>query len=63
MPFHEKTKNIEVECYFICEHIKSGVISYLPTKQRSDTFTEHLGTIIFYDIMTKLDVHNPLSST
>ncbi|CAL1391749.1 unnamed protein product [Linum trigynum] len=63
--FHERTKHVEMDCYFVRERVSSGEI--LPqkvktTQQLADIFTKALGTDQFHHLLSKLgirDLHAP----
>lgn len=59
--FHERTKNIEVECHFIRDEIVKGVLkpSYVPTTvQLADIFMKALGRKEFESFHLKLGIRN-----
>ncbi|CAH9128546.1 unnamed protein product [Cuscuta epithymum] len=59
--FHERTKHVEMDCYFVRERVASKEIqpvSISTTNQVADIFTKALGTDRFQFLRSKLGVRN-----
>ncbi|OMO90088.1 Integrase, catalytic core [Corchorus capsularis] len=63
--FRERTKHVEVDCYFVRDHVLAGDIHthYVASKdQVADLFTKALGNDAFHSLLRKLgiiDLHAP----
>lgn len=59
--FHERTKQVDMDCLFVWEHVNSDAIImvYLPSKQQlAYMFTKVLGKKRFIFLVHKLGIHN-----
>lgn len=59
--YHEHTKHIEMDCYFVQERVSSGEIQTFPIQtehQPADIFTKALGADRFKYLHGKLGVHD-----
>ena len=54
---HERSKHIEVDIHFICEKVRSGIItpSFIPSSEQTvDVFTKPVGPSLFQSSIVKL---------
>ena len=62
---HDRTKHMELDCHFIKEKVKEGILelTHTPTNlQVVDIFTEALPRVKFEDLISKLgmiDIYSP----
>ncbi|GJZ79775.1 retrovirus-related pol polyprotein from transposon TNT 1-94 [Tanacetum coccineum] len=59
---HARTKNIEIDCHFVRDKIKSGQIlpTFISTKhQLMDILTKGLSRALHYNCLSKLGMYNP----
>ena len=59
--FHERTKHIEVDLYFVRDHLNRGDLKLLPVRthhQLADAFTKPLPSSTLATIISKLSVKN-----
>ena len=62
---HDRTKHMELDCHFIKEKVKEGILelTHTPTSlQVVDIFTEALPRVKFEDLISKLgmiDIYSP----
>ncbi|XP_019056490.1 PREDICTED: uncharacterized protein LOC109116117 [Tarenaya hassleriana] len=59
--YHERTKHIELDCYFIRDHINSSLIKAMPVsskEQAADLLTKPLPSDQFIYLLSKMGVHD-----
>ncbi|KAI3730193.1 hypothetical protein L6452_18870 [Arctium lappa] len=59
--FHERTKHVEMDCYFVRERVESKEIVPMQIDSKTqvaDIFTKSLGAQTFHDFLGKLGVIN-----
>lgn len=64
--FHERTKHVEMHCYFIRERVESNEIQPMEISTRmqiSDILSKPLGDQHFYTLLDKLGIQNLHVST
>lgn len=65
--FHERTKHVEIDYYFVCERVEPQEIKHMhvdTTNQVANLFTEALGSQRLQLLLGKLDIrdlHAPTS--
>lgn len=64
--FHEQTKHVEMDCYFVRERVESKEVLLMQIDSKTqvaDVFTKPLGAQRFRDFLDKLGVINLHAST
>ncbi|CAL1402056.1 unnamed protein product [Linum trigynum] len=59
--FHERTKHVEMDCYFVRECVISGEVAphnIATVDQPADIFTKALGTDQFHFLLSKLGIRD-----
>lgn len=62
--FYERTKHIELDCYFIREKVAAGFVKLMPIRsqhQLADIFTKLLPVTSFQSLLFKMGVVNILA--
>ena len=64
--FHERTKNNEIDCHFVHDAVKEGLISPVhvsTNSQLTEIFTKALGKTQYDTLLSKLGVFEPHAPT
>ncbi|GKC01431.1 ribonuclease H-like domain-containing protein [Tanacetum coccineum] len=66
IPFHQRTKHIEIDIHFVRDYVSSGQVRVLHVPSRfnfADIFTKGLPTALFIDFCYSLNVRRPPAHT